>query len=72
MVHLAEGRVRELQHTDYPAVLMLPVRRNQYVGQHGDGNRRFLPMVGPYALPTLVHEVQVCGIPSLHRKTDAY
>ncbi len=59
VVHLAQGWLRELQHAYHPAVLVLPVRRYQHIGQPLDGDRPLLAVVGAHALPALVHEVQV-------------
>lgn len=59
VVHLAQGWLRELQHTYHPAVLMLPLRRYQHLRQPIDGDRYLLAVVGADALPALVHQVQV-------------
>ena len=57
--YLAKGSVQEPEHFDHLAVLVLPVGGREHAGQHVDGARRLLSMVGAHALPALVHEVQL-------------
>lgn len=59
VVHLAERWLRELQHSDHHAVFGVHVSRHQHLDQPVDGHWSLLPVVGTYALPAVVYEVQV-------------
>ena len=72
VVHLAQGGLRELQHTDYPPVLGIHVGRHQHLGQPSYGHWSLLSVVGPHALPALVHEVQVRPADCQGATSEAY